>query len=209
MKFYLIGGIDLNVAENSVEIERKALADAKNKNVFVLDLTSNNPEKLAKYRNVLTSYLKKAGAEKIRFISSYDSTNKMEKGIREAGLVYIPGGDTEVLMQNIEERNLKPILRSLKSVLVGNSAGALAMCEEVILTKDEDVTETKVLPGLGLVPFSVEVHYDETHDKELFELSKDREIYAIPEKCVIAYDRKMNFIGDIWKFSRGKREKIN
>lgn len=209
MKFYLIGGIDLNAAENSVEIERKALADAKNKNVFVLDLTSNNPEKLAKYRNVLTSYLKKAGAEKIRFISSCDSTNKMEKGIREAGLVYIPGGDTEVLMQNIEERNLKPILRSLKSVLVGNSAGALAMCEEVILTKDEDVAETKVLPGLGLVPFSVEVHYDETHDKELFELSKDREIYAIPEKCVIAYDRKMNFIGDIWKFSRGKREKIN
>ena len=208
MKCYLIGGGDIKKGELE-EIDREALANAKNRQVYVLDLTSNNKEKLARYRKILKLYFEKLGADKVGFISNLTSFEQVNREIRKSGLVYIPGGDTETLIHNIKKHNLESILPSLAFILVGNSAGALAMCKEVILTKGEDIKEKRVLAGANLVPFSVDVHYDETHDKELFELSKERDIYAIPEKCAIVYNTEINFFGNIWKFSKGKKEKVN
>ncbi len=37
-----------------------------------------------------------------------------------------------------------------------------------------DVETPQVRVGLGLVPFSIDPHYDSTHDKELFTLSEGR-----------------------------------
>jgi peptidase E len=208
MKLYLIGGGDIKSGELE-GIDKTSLAEARNRRVYILDLTSNDKEKLSKYREFLTSYFTKIGAEKVGFVSTANSLNEIKKEIKQSGLIYIPGGDTETLMNNLKKRNLGKVLKSFESILVGNSAGALAICREIILTKDEDVVETRVLNGLGLVPFSVDVHYDKTHDKELFELSKERDIYGIPERCAIVYDRKLDFIGDVWRFSKGKKEKVN
>jgi peptidase E len=208
MRAYLIGGGDIKAGELE-DIDRMALSEARNQIVYVIDLTSNDEEKLAKYRDFLTSYFKGVGAEEVRFISTENSLEAARERIGESGLVYIPGGDTGILAENLKKRKLGSFLKSLESVIVGNSAGALVACDEAVLTRDEDVEETKVIGGMGLVPFSVDVHYDASHDVELIALSSEREIYGIPEGCAIVYDGGKEFIGDIWKFSGGKKEKVH
>lgn len=84
------------------------------------------------------------------------------------------------------------------------------MCKECIITKDEDHPYTEIVTGLGLVNFSVEVHYNSSRDYELRKLSRGREIYAIPENCAIRYDSNtkiFHFFGDIYLFKDGKKEK--
>lgn len=208
MVYYLIGGGDIKAGKLK-EIDGAAIAKSQNKEICVVDLTSNDQAKIKNYREFLNYYFKALGADNITFISKLNSKKDFESRLTEAGLVYIPGGNTELLLKNIDLRGIGPVLKGLTGVVVGNSAGALVMCNEVILTKDEDTKETKVLPGLSLVNFAVDVHYEESHDAELFELSDRRAIYAIPENCAIVFDEKLSCIGSVYRFSKGIKEKIN
>ena len=204
MKIYLIGGGDIKIGKLE-HIDKQALSESPNQNVFVLDLTTDDPEKLERYRVFLRAYFGKLGAKKINFFST-TTPSEVNESITQSGLVYIPGGDTEILMENINKHHLSQVLRSLNGTVVGNSAGALILCDNVVLTKDEDVLETKVIKGVGLVDFSIDVHYDISHDPELLDLSKDHLIYAIPEESAIVIGEHMNFLGHIWRFSKGQKQ---
>ncbi len=207
MQYYLIGGGDIKAGKLKA-IDKDAISKSKNKKVLIIDLTSNDLDKIKKYHEFLDQYFMSVCAEEVQFISKLKSTEDVRQALNLAGVVYLPGGNTKLLLENIKERNVAPILKKLDTTIVGNSAGALVLCKEVILTKDKEIEETQVFPGLGMIDFSVDVHYDNSHDKELFELSKSREIYAIPENCAIVFDDKLSHIGPVYKFSEGKKEKI-
>jgi len=206
MTLYLIGGGDIKAGKLET-IDRQALSESPNQNVFVLDLTTNDEDKLEKYRFFLKAYFENLGAKKINFFST-TVPPVADNIIAQSGLVYIPGGNTEILMENIKKHNLSSTLKSAAGTIVGNSAGALVLCDNVVLTKDEDVLETKVIKGVGLVDFSIDVHYDPSHDLELSDLSKDGLIYAVPEESVIIIRKHINFLGPIWRFSKGKKEVV-
>ncbi len=208
MTYYLIGGGDIRAGKLKT-IDKDSLSRAKNTKVFIIDLTTNDSSKIEKYRTFLDSYFREIGAEDVGFVSLTSSARELRTKINRAGIIYIPGGDTKLLLQNIKKRKLVPLLKGLEAIIVGNSAGALALCKETILTKDEDIKNTEVVTGLSLVNFAVDVHYHKSHDAELLELSKKREIYAIPENCAIIYNGKFNYIGRVYKFLNGVKEKIN
>jgi len=65
-------------------------------------------------------------------------------------------------------------------------------------------------PGLGVVDFSVEVHYKDTLDNDLLEQSKDHKIYAIPERtALIVEGEKLSEFGDsIYLFENGQKIKF-
>jgi len=84
---------------------------------------------------------------------------------------------------------------------MGNSAGALVLCKEVVITKDKDNPKTEIVEGLGLVDFSAEVHYNGSNGDELIELAKERTIYAIAENSAIIYDGSFEFIGKVCVFN--------
>lgn len=115
------------------------------------------------------------------------SKSEMISMMKDSDGLYIIGGKPEKLLQTIEEKELTECFRNYHGLLIGYSAGALAFCEECILTKDDDYPQSLVIRGLGLVDFSVEVHYNEASDDELFALSKDRRIYALPDGSAIFY----------------------
>jgi len=204
-KIYLEGGGDIRKGEND-HLDRKALNESKNKKVYILDLTSNDREKVAQYRLSLEEYFRRLGAKKVDFVSTSQSLNEIEEKLMSAGVVYIPGGDTEVLINNLKHRKISSLLINLESIFVGNSAGAMVLCNEAICAYEK----RGIIDGLGLVGIAIDVHYDKTHDKKLNELSKKREMYAIPEGSAIIFKNgKLSFIGNIYKFSNKKKIKIN
>ena len=133
-----------------------------------------------------------------------DMINMME----EYDVLYIIGGKPERLLQVILDKELTAAISSFPGLMIGYSAGALAFCTDCILTKDEDYPDTIILQGLGLVDFSVEVHYRPEADNELLTLSKDRTIYALPDGSAIFYknDTIHTRINEVITFKDGTKK---
>ncbi len=202
-KIYLVGG---RVSSGGLrEIDTKALEESENKKIFVINLTTNDQEILKEKRERHKKYFESLGAE-VTFISDLlDNPEQIKENLNNSGLLYISGGDTEILIKNVGEMELGPLIKNFNGIIEGNSAGAYLLCNEHV-----EKREAKLKPGLGLVNLRLKVHYNPELDSLLLELSKDKEIHAISENCAIVWDNKeLNFIGDIYLFSNGKKEKIN
>jgi peptidase E len=203
MKIILCGGGDMLNGELK-EIDSEVINSSQNKNILVIDLSTNDPEKRDKYKSFLSTYFSKIGAEEISFMSDY---REVDKKWDRFGIIYLPGGNPLILLENILKDKLIENLKEFNGILLSNSAGALVLSKHLIITKDEDFSETQVKDGLSLIPFSVEVHYDGSQEEELKKLSLDEDIYAIPEKNLILWEnKKIEFKGNIKKFRGFKGE---
>ena len=131
----------------------------------------------------MADYFKELGASKIEFAELSDSLKEIIEKMDRSDLVYLPGGVTKLLVQRIKDAKVDKLLRKYNKVIIGNSAGALALCKDCILTRDKDNLETTIIPGFGLVDFSVEVHYNSSKDKEL-KNSQRREEYMLFRRSV-------------------------
>jgi peptidase E len=201
-KIYFVGGGDITEGE-LIEIDQKAINDSKTKSLYVLDLTTQDPIKLEKYRNFMKTYFSKLGILNIDFISLSKSKKEIEENFKKSDILYIPGGDTETLLNNLIKKDIPKLIKSFNGIILGNSAGALVLCKKTLITKDEKNSETKILKGLGLVPFSVEVHYDSSQDEELSKIDPKIEIYAIAERSALIWNNtKIETIGSVIHFKR-------
>lgn len=207
-KLYFLGGEDI-VKKDSKEITKRAFFAAGGApNVLIFPWTSDSVDKEDKYRNVMAEYFKELGADKVEFAESTDSLKGIAEKVNRSDLIYLPGGVTRVLVGRMKNAGIDNLLRKCNKVMIGNSAGALALCADCILTKDKDNPVAAIISGFGLVDFSVEVHYSSSKDTELKELSMKRKIYAIPERCALVYDGgNLSFIGDVYLFYKGKKTK--
>lgn len=208
VKLYCLGGEDL-AKRDSKEINKKAFIDAGGKpSVLIFNWTAESVDKAGKYRKIMADYFKDLGASEIEFAELSDSLEVFAAKIDRSDLIYLPGGVTQVLVQRMKQAKVDDLLRRYDKVIVGNSAGALALCKDCILTKDKERPVTSIISGLGLVDFGVAVHYSVSKDRELKKLSMKRKIYAIPERCALVYDSgNLLFIGDVYLFFHGKKTK--
>jgi len=178
MKIYLEGGN--KPGEILYELtDKKALSQAINKKVMILNYTKRDPEKIKEQMILFPKYFSKIGAKKV-YIASNFNKNELHTKVKEAGLIYLPGGDTKFLMENLKEKKLISLLKnSLDKVIIGNSAGAIVLCNEGFFFEKERIRKFK---GIGLIEISIYVHYNTKNRNDLKILSKDRKIYPIPER---------------------------
>ena len=117
----------------------------------------------------------------------------------------MPGGLTSVLVERIRNKSVDGLLREYDRVIVGRSAGALALSKNCILTNRHKAA-VMIITGIKLVDFSIKVHYKPSKDSELKRLSKEETIYAIPERSALVYDNgALSFIGDVYLFQNGEK----
>jgi peptidase E len=208
MTVYLLGGFNTWSWRLS-PIDQRCIVESVNKSIYVVDLTSEDSAITRLYRPVLTGYFLALGASSVGYVSLASGPEEIAQRFNESGIIYVPGGDTELLIRNMDRLALAPLFQTFEGAVAGNSAGAVALCKEAVLTMDDDVKETTVLPGIGLVNYSVDPHYDDSHDAELFELSSGRIIYGVPEESAIIQDGQTEFFGPIWRFKDGRKEQVN
>ena len=100
------------------------------------------------------------------------------------------------------------MLRDFKGIIVGRSAGALALCRKCIITCRK-TSESKVINGLGLVDLTFKAHYKLGKDEKLSILSKTEDFFAVPKDSAIVYDNgKLSFINNVYMFVNGKRQTV-
>ena len=203
-KLYFLGGENI-VKRDSRKINEMAFLDAGGEPaVLVFPWARASFDKAYLCRKRLSAYFTGLGASTVDFAEYSDLTEEIAKKIQFSDLIYLPGGLTSVLVERMRNKSVDSLLREYDRVIVGRSAGALALSKTCILTKRHKAV--KIIAGINLVDFSIKVHYKPSRDDELKRLSKEETIYAIPERSALVYDNgALSFIGDVYLFQNGEK----
>ena len=171
------------------------------------------------YANITFNSFKISDIEfKNLFILDDRTRDKVDDFIKDADLIFLAGGDTHQQMKFFNNINLSEKLKGINKIIIGQSAGALNLAEEVYCSP-EDPSETenaKYFKGLGLTQINIEPHYKSPDKREwkdlqniLLEDSKTRAFIAIADgSYIVETDKYFEIFGDAYKFENGKCHQI-
>ena len=207
-KLYFLGGE--NVAKRDAkEINLLSFQDAGG-SPTILVFPWARPSFDANYRRRkrLANYFKSLGARAVDFSEFSDSIRDITVRVRYSDLIYLTGGQVSTLLSRLRNTGVDELLRNYKGVLVGRSAGALVLGKYCLVTNRYN-SNKKVIPCLGLVDFSVKVHYDPSMDSLLRKFSEAEKIYAISSRAALVYDSGvLSAVGEVFLFENGGKHRF-
>jgi peptidase E len=209
-KLYFLGGESI-IKRNARDINASAFQDAGGTpTVLVFSWARASFDKTYKRRKRLFDYFRSLGASTVDFAEYSDTTEEITMKAQNSDLIYLTGGLTTALLERLKNKNIDRLLHKYNRVIVGRSAGAIALCKQGILTNKNKQTH-KIITGLRLVEFTVKVHYKPSEDTELKRLSKQEEkIYAIPERSALVYDNgALSAMGNVYLFQNGEKTRAD
>jgi len=207
-KLYLLGGE--NVFRRSAKgVNERAFRDAGDSAVVVVfSWARASFDRKYQKRKLLTDYFISLGASTINFIDYSDSNETIAKKMADSNLVYLTGGLASILVERLKTMGVDRLLHSYGGVIVGRSAGALALCRKCIITCRSN-SKAKIISGLGLADLTLKVHYKPEKDHALEKLSRQDKIYAVPEGSALIYNNDVcSFIGEVYLFENGVKRML-
>ncbi|SFC95171.1 Peptidase E [Bacillus sp. OV322] len=206
MKVCLIGGGNPSAGElDDVMDAVSRYTDASNKVLIIPFATEES--KRDKWVQSAKIMFADIGLVQISLLDDSLTSIEMQQKIETCEILYFTGGRPELLMNRLIEKNLLQAIQGFSGMMIGVSAGALIFCKDCLITKDDDYPETHFIKGLGILDYSVEVHYGATIDEELIPLSQNRDIYAIPNGSAILCDGNITeYIHDVYHFKDGNKQ---
>jgi peptidase E len=204
-KLYFLGGENV-VKRNAKEINQLAFEDAGDA-PRVLVFTWARPSFDARFvrSRRLTEYLHSLGACSVEYAEFSDLIGEIAAKVASADLIYITGGQVSTLLSRLQCSGADAVFRGFGGVIVGRSAGAMALGKRCLVTNRYS-KKPRSVGGLGFVDFSVKAHYDPAKDRMLIEASKEGKIYAIPQgAALISRDGALSFMGEVFLFENGEK----
>lgn len=203
-KLYLLGGE--NVTRRSAkEINMQAFHDAAEApSVLVFPWARPSFDNTYQKRKLVTSYFRSIGASTVDFVE-YGEAGDLEEKIRSADLIYLTGGQASILLERAAKMHLEEPLRNFKGVIVGRSAGALALCSKCVTTRRYS-QKIQLVKGLDLAPIALKTHYITEDNQTLKRFSQKTPIYAVPKDSALLYQEgKLSTSGNVYFFNGGVR----
>jgi peptidase E len=210
MKLYFLGGENI-AKRDSREVNEAAFRHAGGAPaVVVFPWARGFFDNTYKRRKRLFDYFRSLGACTVDFADYSDTFQEISRRVECSDLIYLPGGLATVLVERLKNKSVDRLLRKYKGVVVGRSAGALALGKKCVVTKNRRNPTSRMISGIGLVDFSVKAHYKPSIDNALKRLSKEEKIYAIPERSALVYDNgTLSFMGNVYVFQNGEKTRAD
>jgi peptidase E len=163
------------------------------------------------------------GLARVKTIDTESMTlPEMEAILRNAALVYIPGGNTYLLNHRLHISRLMEYLRKKVTAglpVVAFSAGTVLCGPNILTSKDMNMVGTPHFSGLNLVPFNFSVHYPEDEIERLskddwlsdYHVFHDNPVILLADGAHLKVEGKKTILiqGDAWILRKGKdKEKL-
>jgi dipeptidase E len=206
---FLLGGENIH-KQDARTVNESAFAQAGGSpSVLVLPWAKASFDRKYHMQKLLFDYLLKLGASNVTIIDYSDNSQKIAEQLNEADMVYLTGGLPSVLIERLGKMGMDLLLSNFKGVIVGRSAGALALCRKCIVTI-RNTSRVRVVDGIGLVNLTLKTHYHPKNDEPLLCLSKQEPIYAVPKSsAVICSNGSLSFINEVFQFYNGEKLRLN
>ncbi len=116
-----------------------------------------------------------------------------EEKILNFGAIYIGGGNTYVLQNELLTSGFYPLLKKFLmsgGIVYGGSAGAVILGKRIDTSTDSNALSINNFSGLGLIDFCIKPHYKNELNGFIEDYSKKRYVgvLAIPEKSGIFFN---------------------
>ena len=208
-KYYLLGGENTH-KRDAQEINQRAFNDAGElPKILVFSWARASFDESYLKSKLLFDYFRNLGARTVKILNYSTEPREIKERVCESNVVYLTGGVPSVLLERLKKLGVDSLLKDFEGVIVGRSAGALALCKKCVITYRSDLS-VKVIAGLGLADITLKTHYRLGTDEALIELSKVQDIYAVPKGSALVYDNsKLSFINDVYLFSNGERQLLS
>lgn len=207
-KLYLLGGE--NVFKRSArEVNERAFRDTgETLAILVFSWARASFDNSYKKMKTLSNYFINLGANTISFVDYSDSYEEIARKMADSNLIYLTGGQTSILIERLKKLGVDNLMRNYNGIIIGRSAGALALCRRCIVTCRSSL-ESKIISGLGLADLTLKVHYKPEKDTALEQLSRQEKIFAVSMNSAIVYENGVSsFVGDIFLFENGQKHRI-
>lgn len=153
------------------------------------------------------------------FVLDARTMSSAEEILKNADLVFLAGGNTIKEMEFFDELGLSKLLKKHAKVVVGQSAGAINLADEVYCSPEdkEEIENKRYFKGLGLTKINIEPHYDHSPhfddwgdlQKILLEDSHKKPFFAIVDGAYITDDgTRATLFGEGYRFENGKCTQI-
>jgi len=207
-KLYLLGGENV-YRQSAREVNELALQDAgQPPSIAVFPWARASFDRNYRKRKLLADYLVGMGAGNVDFIEYSDSQDTITKKVSASNLVYLTGGLVNALTERLKNTNVVSLLRDYHGVVVGRSAGALALCKKCVITCHSN-QKVKLVNGLGIADITLKAHYKLAKDEALKLLSQKEKIYCLPSRSAIIYDKGVcEIIGPAYVFENGEKKTL-
>lgn len=213
-KIVLMGGGDYRNNENR-EIDEFIVnkMGKRAKMVFVPFAVKNIEKREKRIESIKKSY-SSLGFENFETLNEEEmSKEEMSWIVSKADILFLTGGDPKTLLETIENSGIKEDILNFKGMIIGFSAGGMILSDRCVIPggMDDDYPNTLVLEGLGLTKQSFIPHYDESLDESLRQISKNDELYAIPDSSALFIDSLTNnikIIGKTYLFKGGSKSDV-
>jgi dipeptidase E len=205
-KYYLLGGENTH-KRDAKQVNQIAFNDAAEApRVLVFSWARASFDRTYMKGKLLFDYFRSLGASSVNFVNYSTTHAQIEEKIFESDLVYLTGGVPSMLVERLQKLGVDSLLKNFEGVIVGRSAGALALCKKCVITYRSD-SSVRVIDGLGLVDLTIKAHYRLGIDEKLKKLSKEYDIFAVPKGSALIYDNgKLSVINAVYLFHRGERQ---
>ena len=151
---------------NGIVDQIKEYLKEKNTILFI-SADSKDIEKVSLYSQLLFEGLKLSGIEfKNYLVLSNETKINAKEYVEKADLIFLSGGDTYIQYQFFTEIKLKDLLVNFNGLIIGQSAGAINMSNNVFNSpENQEQSEPIFFDGLGLTNINIEPHfqYDDTN----------------------------------------------
>lgn len=150
--------------------------------------------------------------------------DQIDELIKNADLIFLSGGHLPTQNSFFNNINLKEKIKNTKAFIIGGSAGAMNMADDVYCIPELegesiDPNFKRDLKGLALTDINVLPHYDEFKDamvdgKQFIDEivmpdTFERKIYALNNGSYILIDDKKYLYGEAYLIKDNKIEQIN
>jgi dipeptidase E len=205
-KYYLLGGENTH-KRDAQEVNQRAFNDAGGApRILVFSWARASFDKTYLKSKLLFDYFRSLGASTINTVDYSSLYPEIKEKISESDLVYLTGGVPSVLVERLKKFDVSSLLEEFDGVIVGRSAGALALCSKCVITYRSNCA-VKVIDGLGLVDLTLKAHYKLGEDEKLKELSDNQDIFAVPKgSALICNNGDLSAINNVYLFHLGERQ---
>jgi len=205
---YFLGGENI-ARRDAREINTRAFLDAGGApDVLVFSWARASFDRSYKRMKRVFDYFRSLGADNVEFADYSAPKDETAMKIELSDLVYLTGGIPSVLVSRLKTRGVDRMLSKYKGVIMGRSAGALALCKKCVVT-DRKSDTMSVIDGLGLVDFVAKVHYTASNDRILRRLSDENPLFAISSASALLHTNDdVSVIGEVYLFRKGEKTRL-
>jgi len=208
-KIYLLGGENI-YKRDAQDVNQQAFNDAGDyANILVFSWARVSFDKTYLRQKTVYDYFRYLGARTVNIVDYSTIPQVIVEKVSQADLIYLTGGVPSVLLERLKKMGVDSLIAKFEGVIVGRSAGALALCRRCVITCRPN-KEVKVINGLGLVNVTLKAHYQPANDEALKALSCKERIFAVPKGSAVVCDNgALSFVNSVFLFENGERRKLS